>query len=143
MKMETLIAAVGASVQRAQSAVEQAAVEQYLGYFHRRPTANDMLGAEGPEQALRPRTLEVQLPDGEGEERRVAVPLVALANHNTLRLEQVKVRLNITPSLTEEETVEVEAAPNSENGHSVELVFQSDGATEAAARISDAANRLL
>jgi len=139
MELSELIAAVGVSVQQAQSRVERTAAEEYLGYF-RAPGENGAVGGEG---ALVPWTVEVSLPGEDGQAAPVAVPVVALVNHNPMRLEQVRVRMNIVPALTEGGGVEVSAAPAGEEGNSLELTFRAGEAGEAAARIGGTASRLL
>lgn len=140
MRMDDLIAVVGSCVQRAQAAVEQAAVEQYMGYFERSVSTQRLADEEKREEMLVPRTLDVALP---GEDRTVQVPVLALVNHNTLRLDQVKVRMNLIPTRLDKEQMEVEAAPQGQEGHSLELVFQADGVNEAVARISGVAGQML
>ena len=141
--MDDLISAVGSCVQRAQAAIEQAAVDQYMEYFEQPVLSRGMPDEDEPDGMLKPRTLDVALPGEEGEDRTVQVPLVALVNHNTLRLDQVKVKMNIIPTTLGQGQVEIEAAPPGKEGHSVELVFQADGVNEAVARISSAANQML
>lgn len=140
MYMDDLIAGVGSCVQRAQAAVEQAALEQYMGYFERSVPVQGVPDEEKPKEILIPRILDMTLP---GDMRTVPVPLVALVNHNTLRLDKVKVRMNLIPTRLDNERVEVEAAPQGQEGHSLELVFQADGVNEAIARISSTASQMM
>lgn len=139
MKMEDLIGAVGVSVQRAQNMLEQAAMDQYLNYFERPDAAIEEDSAMP--RAMAARTLCLALP---GEERLVEVPLLAFTSHNTLRLEQVNVKLNLVPAVAEENGgLDVAAGPAGEESHTVEMVFRCEGPNEAVARISDNANKLI
>lgn len=132
MELQELIAGVGLSVQRAQAALEDAALRQYLDYFL--PSEKgDTAGA------LRvPRTVSLSHPGGR-EENPLEVPLVALCNHNAMRLEQVRVRLNIAPSAEDGQTLNVSPAPAEENGSTIELLFQCGSPSEGIARINDSA----
>lgn len=135
MELSELIGAVGAGVQEAQALVERTAEREYLRYFQ--PPA------EGEGRALVPRTVKVTLPREDGTAAVLPVPLVALVNHAPLRLEQVRVRLNIAPTLTGRGTVEVTAAPAEKGGHSLELLFQAGEPGEGAARLNGAASQML
>lgn len=139
MELSELIGAVGAGVQEAQALVERTAEREYLRYFQ--PPAEE--GAEGEGRALVPRTVKVTLPREDGTAAVLPVPLVALVNHAPLRLEQVRVRLNIAPTLTGRGTVEVTAAPAEEGGHSLELLFQAGEPGEGAARLNGTASQML
>ncbi len=139
MELSDLIGAVGACVQQAQVLVERTAEREYLRYFH-----SPVEEGEGAlRRVLIPQTVEVALPGGEGAEAVLPVPLVALVNHAPMRLEQVRVRLNIAPTLTERGTVEVEAASPEEGGDSLELLFQAGEPGEGAARLNGAASQKL
>lgn len=139
MELSQLIEAVGVAVQQAQSGVERTAVEEYLRYF-RDPEGKEQ---SGQGKLLFPQTVEVALPGEDGTLTPVSVPVVALVNHDPMRLEQVRVRLNIAPVLDGTGELQVSAAPAQESGHSLELLFQAGEAGEAAARIGGAVSRLL
>lgn len=132
MELRELIAGVGLSVQQAQAALEDAALRQYLDYFL-------PLKEEGATVVPRaPRTVLLSHPGGQGDGP-LEVPLVALCNHNAMRLEQVRVRLNIAPSEEDGQTLNVSPAPAEENGSTIELLFQCGSPSEGIARISDSA----
>ncbi len=134
MELRELIAGVGLSVQQAQAALEDAALRQYLDYF---------LPSEGGD-AVRtpriPRTVLLSHPGGQGESP-LEVPLVALCSHNTMRLEQVRVRLNVAPSAEDGHPLKVSPAPLEENGNTIELLFQCGSPSEGIARINDNASQ--
>ena len=132
MELQELIAGVGLSVQQAQAALEDAALRQYLDYF----LPSEEEGAAVVPRA--PRTVSLSHPGGQGEHH-LEVPLVALCNHNAMRLEQVRVRLNIAPSAEDSQTLKVSPVPVEENGSTIELLFQCGSPSEGIARISDSA----
>lgn len=132
MELRELIAGVGLSVQQAQAALEDAALRQYLDYFC--PSEGE--NAAGVPRL--PRTVLLSHPGGQGESP-LEVPLVALCSHNAMRLEQVRVRLNVAPSAEDGQTLKVSPAPAEENGNTIELLFQCGAPSEGIARISDSA----
>lgn len=132
MELRELIAGVGLSVQQAQAALEDAALRQYLNYF---------LPSKEEDAAIvprAPRTVLLNHPGGQGESP-LKVPLVALCSHNAMRLEQVRVRLNVAPSMEDGQALMVSPAPAEENGNTIELLFQCGSPSEGIARINDSA----
>lgn len=134
MELQELIAGVGLSVHQAQAALEDAALQQYLNYFH--PPENG--SPTGDSRA--PRTVLLSHPGGPGKEP-LKVPLVALCSHNTMRLEQVRVRLNVAPTMENGQALTVSPAPVGDTENTIELLFQCGPPCEGIARINDSANQ--
>lgn len=134
MELKELIAGVGLSVQQAQAALEDAALRQYLDYFL---PAGDDAGSVAPRS---PRTVLLSQPGGQGGTP-LEVPLVALCSHNAMRLEQVRVRLNVESCAQDGKTLEISPAPAEENGSTIELLFQCTSPCEGIARINDSASQ--
>lgn len=136
MKLEDMIASVGASVQAAQAALDRTATEQYLSYFH--PSDNDLLGG-----ALTPHTLSLSLP-GQDKERVVELPLVALCSHSTMSFDQVTVRLQVALDAPQDGQ-DLDAVPVAagQGGHQIELTFRRQEPAEAVSRFNEAAGQIL
>ena len=134
MELQELITGVGLSVHQAQAALEDAALRQYLDYF----LPAEEGSATGASRV--PRTVLLNHPGGQ-EESPLKVPLVALCNHNAMRLEQVRVRLNVTPSTEDGQALKVSPTPPEDNGNTIELLFQCGPPCEGIARINDSASQ--
>lgn len=134
MELRELIAGVGLSVQQAQAALEDAALRQYLDYFL---PAGDEDAVELPRT---PRTVLLNRPGGQGGAP-LEVPLLALCSHNAMRLEQVRVRLNVASAMEDGHALKVSPAPAEENGSAIELLFQCGSPSEGIARINESANQ--
>ncbi len=137
LELSALMSQLGQAVQAAQDHLERQGVKRYCSYF----TPAAPAGAEeGPSQ-LRPVSRCFALPDGAGGTKEVEVPEAALVPHSAMALDTVQVRLNVLPSLREEDgAVLVEVGPSGEGvdvGYSrLELTFRSGPSPEGMARVN-------
>lgn len=132
---------VGLSVQDAQSALEQYAVQSFLRFFKPASAAD---GEDGL-CAVEPITRRVILPGEEGETP-VDLPMAVMAHHNTLQLDTVTVRLNAKMAVRQSDNAlllepsplakQDGAADGEPSNGEVELVFRGSAASEGLARVN-------
>lgn len=144
-----LLTAVGSAVKEAQLELETSHLGHYLRHFEQVEDEN------GP--VLKPKMVRIEVPQPGGGVKLLSVPVVALVRHHALSLEQVTVRLAVTPAI-DAETGHIRAAlapqaklptdaPDAQDAkpprQEIELVFKRDDTPEGLARLSDEATRLI
>ena len=91
ISLTELIASIGTSVQAARRAVDECAAQLYFQGF------DSPMGEEG---VYRPVAKRIELANGggpEAESKVVCVPVTALMNHQSMRLDQVDVKMKLAP----------------------------------------------
>ena len=142
LELTSLMSAIGQAVRDAQSCLDRRAVADYCAYFQGQSGEN---GVESLD--LTPVRRYFTLP-GEGGGRRLEVPEVALARHDTVMLDTVHVSLNVLASLRKEDgAVMVEVGPGGGEGEKppysrIELTFRGAPPSEGIARISQDACKM-
>ena len=145
----SLLSAIGGAIKDAQRTLETVHLEHYLQHFEQKEDD------AGP--FLQPKTIRLAVPQPNGENRMMEVPLVALVRHHALSLEQVTVRLAVGADVDKgtgriratlgpapkppPEDADGKAAPQSRQ--EIELVFKRDDTPEGLARLSDEAVKLI
>lgn len=150
--LATLVSEIGRSVQEAQNNLERYAMEDFFRYFEtvvpdktRCSSASEEDVSDGAGDPLAvPQTRRIGIPAPDGSIRTIDVPLSALLAHQTMGLDTVTVRLNITADLTKgSDLLLVNAEPDSVgkegNGKSncsqIELTFRAAPPAEGISRL--------
>lgn len=135
--LETLLTNIATSVQTSQDAIQLNAYKNFLKYFSSQK--------EEDKQAHIPVTQYFDV-SGSPESDRIAVPAVALVNHNSLVLDSVKVVLNVSGvSNGQQFMVSTEPINDSEqfDQHQITLEFKQKEPAEGISRILTAYNQFL
>ncbi|WP_087065758.1 DUF2589 domain-containing protein [Intestinibacillus massiliensis] len=138
-----LIAAIGQDVSEAQKAVEARGIQNYLSYF-RTADAPDAASAEH-----HPQTATVLIPSPDGTRQNlVEVPLVTMAHHNTVELENVRIKLHASLASAEDGRMLVDVNAPEPDGlpgvlTEMELCFRCGDPTEGVARVNTELNKFL
>lgn len=135
--LETLLTNIAASVQTSQDAIQLNAYKNFLKYFSSQK--------EEGKQIHIPVTQYFDVSDSP-ETSRVAVPAVALVNHNSLVLDSVKVVLNVS-GVSNGQQFMVSTEPNNDSEqfdhHQITLEFKQKEPAEGIARILTAYDQFL
>ncbi len=148
LELSELMSQLGQAVQAAQDHLERQGVERYCSYFTPAARADAEEGEAAGPPPLRPVSHCFAIPDGAGGTNRVEVPEAALVQHSAMVLDTVQVRLNVLPSLREEDgAVLVEVGPSGEGVDGtysqLELTFRSGPSSEGIARVNQKAIQTL
>jgi len=145
MKMENLVTGIGASVQQAYKLLEWGSMQDYLqNYFAEQAVAANDAADTAADVMYQPRTVTVCLPD----KRQLKVPLLVLANHGSMNIDYVKLKMNVKVTGEDKNNIQVTsaAAPESENAADtgeLEMLFKVREPTEGLARIETNLNGML
>lgn len=156
VELETLLTSIASSVQASQAAIQQNAYTNFERYFIEEKSNDAMPAANGiDEEVLSEEEAddEVYTPvmqrfkvSDSPESADIAVPAVALVNHNSLVLENVKIVLNVS-GVPNGNSFMVNTEPmNTEQGsehHQITLEFKQEEPTEGMSRILTAYNQFL
>lgn len=136
MKLQEMLASVGASVQQAQRYLEDNAVNTFFKQYFNREAVENMDSAK---PSWTPKTQPVTLIRPGGESAKIDVPVLTLVNHDVMGLEEVKVKLRLDleeNDKTGELYARAACCDGSVGAHEVELTFQRHVETEGAARVT-------
>lgn len=141
LELSALLSQLGQAVQEAQDHLERQGVERYCSYFTPAARGAGEDGKVTGPAPLRPVSHRFAIPDGAGGMSQVEVPEAALVQHSTMALDTVQVRLNVLPTLREEDgAVLVEVGPSGEGVDGaysqLELTFHSGPSAEGIARVN-------
>ncbi|MCL2840540.1 MAG: DUF2589 domain-containing protein [Defluviitaleaceae bacterium] len=129
--LQAMIESIGKSVSAAQQGLERFTMSNFFDFFSQKdmPSADQTLFMEA-------KTVQIAVPSQAdiSEDTVIAVPLVALAHHSHVALEQVKVRINANLFADEENTVKMQLNDASDT-NSVEIVFNVSAPSEGIARM--------
>lgn len=137
--LEQLAAAIGTSVQAACRAAEESALRLYWEQFDR----------EDSQGAYLPRTVQLLLPVSAqpgAERRRLEVPVTALLEHRSMRLDEVKISLPLTPVDGEDLAQPLfRLGGTADDGRTstLELTFRGGDAPEGLARLHQRTAQIL
>lgn len=146
VKLETLLTSIATSVQTSQAAIQQNAYENFMQYFVS-PTEKDGSHSDNAEsiQTLFPILSHFRVPDS-AEGGDIAIPAVALVNHDSLVLENIKVVLNVS-GVSNGKNFMVNTKPMNDTQelehHQITLEFKHKEPTEGMSRILTAYNQFL
>lgn len=131
--LSDLIEQIGLSVQNANAAIEQMAAAVYLGQSFTRVNNNQ------PDlEEFTPISYTINLPSPEGQ-KKINVPVTALMNHTSLKLEQVDVKLKFSIEECEKDSITVSAVssdePDNSNQNELSLQFKNTPSAEGMARV--------
>ena len=142
VKLETLLTSIAASVQSSQAAIQQNAYDNFMHYFQKNTPTSDNAH---PEQTHFPVITHFNLPDSP-ENADIAVPAVALVNHDSLVLENINVVLNVS-GVSNGKNFMVNTEPMNDTQelehHQITLEFKHKEPTEGISRILTAYNQFL
>lgn len=150
--LNDLLQAIGASIQSAQNYLEYTAITAYFGYFKTADVSKEEgenAANDGEPDTFMPITKTIALPSTEQNNqdlKSLTVPLAALSQHSTMKLDTVTVRLNAIPSVDPStNALLLEVGPtNEEPGNAdtaikpseLELVFRSAPCSEGISRLN-------
>ena len=146
VELETLLTSIASSVQTSQAAIQLNAYKHFMKYFTA-STKNGGIesGERKPAPTHFPLTQYFNVSDS-STNTNVAVPAVALVNHDSLVLENVKVVLNVS-GVCDGEHFMVSTEPiNDSQGvqhHQITLDFKQKEPSEGISRILTAYNQFL
>lgn len=104
--LEDLIATLGKALKESLNAVEEQSINTFMDHFE---TATD----ENGKQTVRPKMITMPFPTASGEYVTREVPKVALLHHNSLLIEELRIRFRV--SLSQEDggaaSLQAELAP--------------------------------
>ena len=137
--LESLLCSIAASVQASQNSIRHNAYSSFMRYFVEESDVNDSedLTDARHSTVLMPLMEHFRIndsPDGAG----IAVPAVALVNHNPMVLDKVKIVLNVS-GVSDGEHFMVDTEPgnctNDMEHHQVTLEFKQTEPSEGMARV--------
>lgn len=146
IELETLLTSIATSVQMSQDAIQLNAYKNFLKFFSPEPE-NDGQDEkkQNPTQTHVPVTQYFNIPDSP-DNTSVAVPAVALVNHSSLVLDNVKVVLNVSGVSNGQQfmvsTEPLNDTPETEH-HQITLEFKQKEPSEGISRILTAYNQFL
>lgn len=137
-----LIDGISLSMKSAQEKIEEHTLQSYRKFFTEEEGEDGIL-------TMRPVMVKIPLPDKNGNYVDTDIPIVALMQHNTLNLEEVRLKMNVRTVSTSDKSddVDVEVVSNltSESGEKtnssgtnceIELLFKSCQNQEGVSRIT-------
>lgn len=150
IELETLLVSIAASVQTSQDAIQYSAYQNFMKYFtvssgkdnvEEKAEGNAKDGIEADDikrpQFHIPIIQDFHIPDACGNES-VSIPAVALINHDSLILENVRIVLNVS-GISDGEHFMVSTEPMNENQglehHQITLDFKKKEPPEGISRI--------
>ncbi len=133
--LSSLIERIGVSVQHANAMIEQTAVAAYLGQGY------EVKKEDGKGEEYIPVSYALRIPTAEGE-KQVNVPVTALMHHNSLKLEQVDIKLKFLIEEGDGEDLVVSVKPledvkDSFSMSELSLQFKSAPPAEGTARVNN------
>lgn len=149
--LNDLLRNIGSSVQDAQNYLEYNAITAYLGYFKNTALSDSKGGEDNADNAsgdtMSPITKKIAIPSTvhSDEMQTIEMPLAALSQHCTMKLDTVTVRLSATPTIdpvTNGLLLNVGPACDEANqaadnvASELELVFRSASCAEGIARLN-------
>lgn len=146
VELETLLTSIATSVQMSQDAIQLNAYSNFLKYFssgQRNDEQNENI--QNLAQTHVPVTQHFTVPDSP-ENTNVSVPAVALVNHSSLVLDNVKVVLNVSGvSNGQQFMVSTEPLNDTQETerHQITLEFKQKEPSEGISRILTAYNQFL
>lgn len=138
MDMKQLIQEIGTSVQEAHNAVDAFAMQRFFEDYFEENASN------GSADAYSPKMLKLELPAAEGQGGKcMQIPVAALVQQQSLRLDTVKIRMNMCLTETKENKLRLTPentaldAESEEDSHvgMLELTLKCGDAAEGIARI--------
>ncbi len=146
VELETLLTSIASSVQMSQAAIQQNAYQNFLEYFVDTAAKNSLEDAEHEKKTMHVPIIHHFNISEESESEGIAVPSVALVNHNSLVLDNVKVVLNVS-GVPDGNHFMVSTEPmNDEHGmehHQITLEFKQKEPSEGIARMLTEYNHFL
>lgn len=151
-----LMEAIGKSVSEAQQNLEDHSMQRFLSYFE---PVSDRIHEQSVQRAVKPLTAQIIIPSDEDLSKTTVaeIPLVTLASHMQVHLNQVTIKVRTNFLMDESETVKVDLnksfsngidssvnskSDNSESGM-IEMVFQISEKPEGEARVVQNIERLI
>ncbi len=146
VELETLLTSIASSVQTSQAAIQQNAYRNFLEYFVDATAKNSSEDEGHKRKSMHIPIIQYFNISEESESEGIAVPSVALVNHNSLVLENVKVVLNVS-GVPDGEHFMVSTEPmNDRQGmehHQITLEFKQEEPSEGIARMLTQYNHFL
>lgn len=146
VELETLLTSIAASVQTSQAAIQQNAYRNFLNYFVTPSAKNSSVEEELERKSMHVPVIQYFNLSGESEGDVIAVPSVALVNHNSLVLENVKIVLNVSGVPNGEHFLVNTEPMNDEQEterHQITLEFKQEAPSEGISRILTEYNHFL
>lgn len=144
MELQELIQAIGSSVQQAQKMIEHNAAHHFFNqYFSSEPIEDS-----NAEQAWHPKTENVCVTRPDGKKVNMTVPIMTLVNHNTMALDQIRIKVNVKISVDQSTgnlNADVEGVDNQEGGvkNEIELTFNRNIPSEGISRVNQEAINII
>lgn len=145
VKLETLLTSIATSVQTSQAAIQQNAYENFMQYFATAVKNEPHSDNTKEGQTHFPILSHFNVPNS-AEGSNIAVPAVALVNHDSLVLENIKVVLNVS-GVSNGKNFMVNTKPTNDTEelehHQITLEFKHKEPSEGISRILTAYNQFL
>lgn len=156
VELETLLTSIASSVQASQGAIQHNAYRNFMKYFVSDKNDGEMLSEENNDDTMLPEEKtrdEIYAPvfqyfkaPASPDNAGIAVPTIALVNHSSLVLENVKIVLNVS-GVPDGEHFMVSTEPmNDRQGiehHQITLEFKQEEPSEGIARMLTQYNHFL
>ncbi|NJD04184.1 MAG: DUF2589 domain-containing protein [Ruminiclostridium sp.] len=145
MELEAFIKTIGSSIQQARKAIEYNSVCSFFNQYFSSETIEDSNG----EKKWVPKIENVSVSRPDGKKIKMTVPVMALVNHSTMELDQVKIKVKIkvsTDQNSEKINVDVEGIENDQGGgaqNELEFTFNRNVASEGISRINQQAINII
>ena len=133
IELETLLTSIATSVQNSQAAIQLNAYKHFMKYFAASPrNVNTEFGEIKSSKTYFPITQYFNVSDSPANQG-IAVPAIALINHDSLLLESVKIELNVNGTFDGERFMVSTDSVNNAKGtqpHQITLDFKQNEPSE-------------
>jgi len=148
IELKKLLSAIASSVQSSQELLKYNKHKMFLEHFtvdNNGINDNEGIASAGADTVLTPKVHNFNLTKNQNQEPLV-VPRVALSNHNSIALDNVKVVLNVSGKVEENRVmVNIEPINTDETlqHHQITMEFKQQEASEGEARIITATSQFI
>lgn len=154
-ELSDLLKGIGQAIKEAQEHIEGHSLTTFSSYFSQELSSESSI--DGKEKALRPKMLKLPMPF-RGEYIEKEIPIVSMVNHDSLHLDEVRIKMQVTGSWgsksqdesrklfvnVEPVQNECEAANGKEvNYAEIELVFKRGNSPEGVAKVLSEQNKTI
>ena len=137
--LNNLVGGIGNSIREALHSLDAYNLHSFMQHFDSAP------GEAGQADTVQPKTIALPMPTPSGKHETRHVPVVALLNHSSLQLQEIRIKLRVTLSSQEEnKPLMAEVAPlkpqagdedTQPNTAEIELYFKRGDPPEGVSRV--------